>query len=264
MGAWEVFKDAIFIVIEWFHGWCGDWGLAIIFITIVFRVLIAPITHKQYKSSFKMQKMQPRLKEIKEKYKDDPQRQQQEQVKLYQEAKFNPITGCLPMLLQMPIFIALFQVLQELEGRIGDAAVLTGDASGPVASFFGLVPDLAVSTGDVFAAQGVVAVIPYVIMLLLFASSLLIPMLLQPSGDNNTKIMMIVMSGVMLFFGWSVPAGVLLYWDVSSYLGVAQQQITRKIFQNRDEKAEEEMVDTAPVKVEVDRSERKARPKKKR
>ena len=255
MGAWDIFKDGIFWVIQWFHSWCGDWGLAIIFVTIVFRVLISPITHKQQKSSYLMQKMQPKLNEIKERFKDDPTRQQQEQMKVYQEAKFNPVAGCLPMLLQMPIFIALYQVLQELETRIG--------SSDTAISFYNLVPNLVVSPGYVFAEQGIIAVIPYVIMLVLFAASLLIPMLLQPTGDNNTRIMMIVMSGVMLFFGWQVPAGVLLYWDASSYLGVAQQQITRKYFQRKDEQAEEEIVDVAPVKVDIERSERKARPKKK-
>ncbi|MDR1088407.1 MAG: YidC/Oxa1 family membrane protein insertase [Coriobacteriales bacterium] len=255
LGAWEVFKDAIFWVIEWFHSWCGDWGLAIVFITIVFRLLIFPITSRQFKSSYKMQKLQPQLKEIKEKYKDDPQRQQQETMNLYKEAKFNPLAGCLPMLLQMPIFIALYQVLQELPTRIGSTESV---------SFYTLVPNLTVSPGTVFSEQGILAVMPYVIMLLLFAASLVIPMLLQPNSDRNTRVMMIIMSVMMLFFGWQVPAGVLLYWDVSSYLGVAQQQISRMRMKRKDELAEEAVVDVTPVKVSVDRAERKARPKKKR
>ena len=118
MGAWNIFLDAIFWVINWFYGWCHDWGLAIVFVTIVFRMLIYPITRKQFKSSYQMQKLQPKMKEIKEKYPDDPQRQQQEQMNLYKEAKFNPLAGCLPMILQMPIFIALFTVLRNLESYI--------------------------------------------------------------------------------------------------------------------------------------------------
>ena len=255
MGAWDIFKDAIFWLIAWFHDLCGDWGLAIILVTIIFRIAIFPITRKQFKSSYQMQKLQPRLQEIREKYKDDQQRQQEEQMKLYREAKFNPLAGCLPMLLQMPIFIALFQVLRELEERIGSTEGV---------SFYNLVPDLTTEPSTVFAEQGIVAVIPYVIMLLLFASSLVIPMLLQPNSDRNTKIMMTVMSGMMLFFGWSVPAGVLLYWDVSSYIGVAQQQISRWLLKRKDDQAEAEVVDITPVKVDVDRVERKARPKKKK
>jgi YidC/Oxa1 family membrane protein insertase len=256
LGAWEIFKDAIFWVIDWNHSWCGDWGLAIIIVTIMFRILIYPITRKQYKSSYQMQKMQPRVAEIKEKYADDQQRQQQETMKLYQEAKFNPLAGCLPAILQMPIFIALYQVLQELQTRIG---------TNETVSFYGLVPDLTVSPNTVFTEQGVLAVVPYVLMLVLFAGSLLVPMLLQRSTqDRNMRIMMMIMPVVMLFFGWSVPAGVLLYWDVSSYIGVGQQYVSRFLLQRKDAQAEEEAVLVTPVKVEVDRVERKARPKKKR
>ncbi len=255
MGPWDIFLDAIFEVIRWFHSWCGDWGLAIILITILFRMLIYPITRKQFKSSYQMQKLQPKMQEIRDKYKDDPQRQQQETMKLYQEAKFNPLAGCLPMLLQMPIFIALYQVLLSLEERIGTTEGI---------SFYGLVPDLTTSPGTVFAEQGVVAVIPYALMLVLFASSLLVPLLMQQSSDKNTRIMMIVMSVVMLWFGWTVPAGVLLYWDVSSYIGVGQQYVSRKLLQKKDEREAAEVVEIAPVKVDVDRAERKARPKKKK
>jgi len=202
-----------------------------------------------------MQKLQPKMKEIKEKYPDDPQRQQQEQMNLYKEAKFNPFAGCLPMILQMPIFIALFQVLRGLEDYIGTTEGV---------SLYRLVPDLTITPGDVFSQQGIIAVVPYVVMLLLFAASMIIPVLLQKNSDKNTKVMMGVMSVVMLWFGWSVPAGVLLYWDISSYIGVAQQQVSRVLLQRKDEQIEKETEAVKPVKVEVDRVERKARPKKKR
>jgi YidC/Oxa1 family membrane protein insertase len=203
-----------------------------------------------------MQKLQPKMQEIRDKYKDDPQRQQQETMKLYQEAKFNPLSGCLPMILQMPIFIALYQVLLELPTR--------NTGSDTTMSFYGIIPDLTVSPNTVFTDQGVFAVIPYVVMMLLFAASLLIPMLLQQTGDKNTRVMMIVMSVVMLWFGWSIPAGVLLYWDVSSYLGVGQQFFSRKLLMRKEEQAAADVVDIAPTKVDVERAERKARPKKKR
>ena len=103
---WDAFKDLIFQIIQFFYDFCGDWGLAIIIVTVIFRVLISPLMHKQTKSSFQMQKVQPLMKEIQTKYADDPQRQQEEMQKLYAEVKFNPLAGCLPMLLQMPIFMA--------------------------------------------------------------------------------------------------------------------------------------------------------------
>ena len=112
---WEVFKNWIFDIIQFFFGFCQDWGLAIIIVTIIFRVLISPLMHKQTKSSYQMQKVQPLMQEIQTKYANDPQRMQEEMQKLYADAKFNPLAGCLPMLLQMPIFIALFQVLPVLQ-----------------------------------------------------------------------------------------------------------------------------------------------------
>jgi len=254
MGAWEIFKDAIFAVINWFYGYTGDWGMAIILITILFRILIFPITRKQFKTSYKMQKMQPQIAAIREKYADDQPRQQQEMSKLYAEAKFNPLSGCLPMVLQMPIFIALFQVLQELPTRVGTVGV----------HFYGLIPDLTYAPSVMFAEQGVLAVIPYVLLVLLFGVSMLIPMLINKSSDKNTRIMMAVMAVMMIFFGWSAPAGVLLYWDASSLLGVAQQTIQQRLMKSKDDTEEALMVDVTPVKVDVDRKERKARPRRKK
>ena len=114
---WDIIKNWIFDVIQFFYNFCGDWGLAIIIVTVIFRILVAPLMHKQAKSSYQMQKVQPLMQEIQRKYADDPMRQQEEMQKLYAEAKFNPLAGCLPMILQMPIFIALFQVLSEMGQR---------------------------------------------------------------------------------------------------------------------------------------------------
>ena len=248
---WQAFLDAIFVVLEWFYGFTHDWGLAIILITILFRILIYPITRKQFKSTYQMQKLQPKLAEIKEKYAGDQQRQQEETMKVYQEAKFNPLAGCLPMLLQMPIFIALFQVLRELNDYI------SGDVK---ATFFGIIPDLSMAPGAVFVEQGVLAVIPYVILVLLFGVSILIPLLLNKTTDRQTLMLTGVMALFMIWFGWTSPAGVLLYWDVSSLLGVAQQEFSKRLMKRKDD--EIEAVEIKPIKVEVERKPKKARPKK--
>jgi YidC/Oxa1 family membrane protein insertase len=254
---WEAFQHAIFVVIDWFYGIAHDWGLAIILITILFRIIIYPITRKQFKSTYQMQKMQPLLAEIKEKYAGDQQRQQEETMKIYQEAKFNPLSGCLPMILQMPIFIALFWVLQKLPEYI----VASGrpDTALP-ATFYNLIPDLSISPSMVFADGGITAVIPYALLVLLFSVSMLIPLLINKSRERQTLIMTAVMALVMLWFGWSAPAGVLLYWDVSSLIGVGQQAVSRRLLEKKD--AEKEAVEIKPVKVEVERKTKKVRPKK--
>jgi len=204
--------------------------------------------------------MQPQIKAINEKYADDPQRKQQETMKLYQEAKFNPLSGCLPMLLQMPIFMALFRVLRNMADEFDHYQ------NAPY-TFYKIIPDITMSPNEVFSSPegGLVASIPYILLLLLFASSMLIPLLINRQQDNQKqmRIMMIIMCIFMLFIGWNSSAGVLLYWDLSSYIGVAQQNISRVMLKKKDERAEEELVDVTPVKVEVDRKERKARPRKK-
>lgn len=256
---WELFLDAIFAIINWFYGFAHDWGMAIILITILFRIIIYPITRKQYKSTYAMQKLQPQMKAIREKYADDPQKQQEEMMKLYQEAKFNPLSGCLPMVLQMPIFIALYQVLLNLSSHIEKQ---TGSLPENVsATFYQLIPDLTQTPSAVFFNQGIVAVIPYVILVLLFGVSILVPMFLNKSADRQTKIMSIVMAAVMLWFGWSAPAGVLLYWDVSSIIGIGQQAISQRILKKKDDLKEAEEI--KPIKVDVERKEHKSRPTKK-
>lgn len=263
MGFWEMFKNAIFYVIDWLYWLCGDWGLAIILITLIFRILIFPIAAKQNKSSYQMQKLQPKIKEIQEKYADDQVRQREEMAKVYSEAKFNPLSGCLPMLLQMPIFIALYQVLRELEGLITKAGY--PDDVLP-ATFYGLIPDLSLPASEVFAftAEGFLAAVPYFLMLGLFSVSMLVPMLINKTSDKNTLMITGVMSIMMLWFGWGLPAGVLLYWDTSSIIGIGQTVIGRKLNERRDAAAEEELIDIKPVKVNVERKEQKSRPRKSR
>lgn len=256
---WEVFKDFIFQIIQFFHGPLGDWGMSIIVVTIIFRVLISPLMHKQTKSSYQMQKFQPKIKAIQDKYANDPQRLQEETQKLYAEAHFNPLAGCLPMLFQMPIFIALFQVLNEMGTRIGESDY----------SFYNIVPDLVISPSIAFP-NGFGTFIPYLVLMLLFAGATFAPMVLMQMGQkenpqrNQTLIMSAVMSVFMLFISWTSPAGVLLFWGVSSLIGVAQQQVSMRIMKQRDVQAAEETIDVQPVEVDVVRKPKKKRPTKKR
>jgi YidC/Oxa1 family membrane protein insertase len=262
VGFWDIFKNAIFNIIDWFYRLSGDWGIAIILITIVFRVLILPITIGTTKSSLQMQKLQPRIKELQEKYADDKVRLQEEQLKLYTEAKYNPLSGCLPMLLQMPLFSSLFSVLKELSTRIVEAG---HSQSVLPANFYALIPDLSLSAKTVFSftAEGAIQSIPYIVMLAIFSLSMLIPMLSNPQMDSNGRFTALFMSGMMLVMGWGTPAGVLLYWDVSAIIGQIQTAII-KWFSNRKDLQEESVIEIKPVKVDVERRERKGRPRKSR
>ena len=257
---WEVIKDFIFACIEFFYDFCGDWGLAIIIVTVIFRVIMAPIMHKQAKSNYQMQKIQPKIQAIQKKYADDQNMQAQEMQRVYAEAKYNPLAGCIPMLLQMPIFIALFQTLREMGDRVSGADV----------SFYGIVPDLIMTPSGALSI-GIGTFVPYLILMLLFAGATFAPMIITQRNNQNQDqkrqmyTMAIVMSIMMLWISWSSPAGVLLFWGVSSLLGIGQNQFSSWYYKRQDkiaEAAEAEVV--KPVAVEVTRKEKKPRPKKKR
>lgn len=254
---WDAFKDGIFFVIEVFFNMCHDWGMAIIIVTVIFRVLISPLTHKQTKSTFQMQKVTPLINEIKEKYADDPRRQQEETQKLYAEAKFNPLAGCFPMIIQLPIFFALFQVLSEMGNRN-----LEG-----VYSFYNIIPSLVSSPAASFAI-GIGTFVPYAVLMVVFAGATFLPMVLQQMHNfgtaqgKQTLIMSSVMSVMMLFVSWNMPAGVLLFWGASGIIQLVQQQISMGIFRRRD-LAAEEVADVEIVEVDVVRKQKKPRPTKK-
>ena len=252
---WAAFQDWIFNVINWFAGFVGDWGMGIIIVTVIFRIIITPLMVKQTKSNYAMQKLNPKLQEIRELYPDDKQKQQEETQKLYAEAKFNPISGCLPILLQMPIFVALFQVLRSLTERVEPGTVL---------SFYGILPDLSLSPTQAYEVGGLLYCLPYYITVALFAVSILIPMVINgQTKDKKTLLMSMFMVIFMAWIGFTSPAGVLLFWVVSSIIGIVTQLILTSKYKKEDA-AKEAAVVAKPVKVNVARKEKKARPTKKR
>lgn len=257
---WDLLKDAVFYCITFFYDMCLDWGLAIIIITIIFRLVITPLMFSQSKSTYQMQKIQPLIKSLQERYADDQVRLNEEMQKLYAEAKFNPLASCVPMLIQMPIFILLFQVLRPADQSSFLYTV-------PNCSFYNIIPDLVQTPAGAFA-QGIGTAAPYLICLLLFAALTFIPSLMSmsnadPSQRQQTMIMMVFMSLFMLFIGWTSPAGVLLFWATSSLLAIIQQQVSLRIVKAQDA-AEEIKLPAAPVKIEVERKEKKKRQHKKR
>lgn len=249
---WDWFIQFLFDCIHVLQNIVGDWGLAIIIFTVIIRLLLLPLTFKQQKSMAEMQVVTPLLQEIQTKYADDPQRMNEEMTKFYAEHKFNPLGGCLPMFIQMPVFFALFSVLRDKMPAVA-----------PDASFYGILPSLASSAGDIFTTDFVMA-IPYIIFVLLFGILTFLPMYLQQNSNSMTKNMGIVMTVMMLFVGWTSPAGVVLYWVVSSAWAVVQQQLIFKKKQNEVVEAQKVAAASKPVEVDVVRRTRKSRPHKKR
>lgn len=234
-------KNGLFWTLNGLYGFVGDYGLAIILLTIVLRIVMLPLTWKQTKSMYEMQKIQPKIKALQKKYKDDKQKLQEETLKFYQENKVNPLGGCLPLLIQMPIFFALYQVLgREGKGQPGLLLrfldTLPAEQAAAAKRFLFVLPDITITPSAVFSADGLLAALPYLVLVVLFGLSVWLPQRLMP-GEKQQQQIGLYMAIFMLYIGWISPAGVLLYWVTSSAWQVVQQQITIKYYSTSDEGA---------------------------
>ncbi|MGB3977230.1 MAG: membrane protein insertase YidC [bacterium] len=185
-----------------------NFGFGIILITLIVKLLLFPLSHKQMQSMKKMQAIQPQMKAIQEKYRKDPQKQQQELSQLYKKHGVNPMGGCLPLLIQFPVFIALYQVLMNLVEMRG-------------ASFF-WVKDLAQ---------------PNVIMVLIMGVSMLIQQKMTPvSGDPRQAKMMMMMPVIFTAMFWNFPSGLVLYWLTNNILTIGQQYVMNRLQAKNEDK----------------------------
>ena len=192
----------------------GSYGIAILLLTVLIRIIFWPLTHKGTESMKRMQALQPQMKEIKEKYKDNPQRQQQETMALYKENKVNPLGGCLPMFIQIPVFIALFSVLRSAIELRFSKFLWISDLSEPENLFEGMIPVI-----------GSLNILP-----VLMAATMMWQQKLTPTaGDaQQQKMMAIMMPIMMLFFFYTMPSGLVLYWTTSQVIMIAQMLIKKK------------------------------------
>jgi len=195
----------LFIILEWFYGLVGNWGVAIILLTVLVKAVFFHLSATSYRSMAKMRAVAPQLTRLKELYGDDRQRMSQEMMALYKREKINPLGGCLPILVQMPVFISLYWVLFE-------------SVQLRHAPFMLWIQDL--SQMD-----------PYFILPILMGASMFIQMSLNPTPPDpmQAKIMKLMPLIFTVFFLW-FPAGLVLYWLVNNILSISQQwYITRKI-----------------------------------
>jgi YidC/Oxa1 family membrane protein insertase len=205
-------------VLKFFHDNAGfSWGTSIVALTVVVRAVLIPLTYKQIKGMRALQALQPQIKTIQEKYKNDRQRMQQEMMRFYQENKVNPLASCLPLLLQLPIFFALFRLLQ---GSSFEADV--EDTGGEGWLFVESVIQ------DPKGAE-------LVVLMLLFAGSMavstLITMRSSPSASGNKQqyILIAAFSLIGLFFVPTFPAGLSIYWITTNFWTVGQSYAAAKL-----------------------------------
>ena len=190
----------------------NNYGWSIIVFKLFVRLLLVPLMVKQIKSQKAMQDIQPKIKEIQEKYKNKPEKQQEELMKIYQEAKINPLSGCLPLLIQMPILIGLFNVLRDpvTYGVFANEAALKAADTG-----FLWIQSIS-STKNISLA-------------LLSGISAYFMQKMMTTGDEQTENMMksmtYVMSAMSLFWGYTFQAGLAIYWITSNLFSIAQYQL---------------------------------------
>ncbi|MDF7805835.1 membrane protein insertase YidC [Pontiellaceae bacterium B12219] len=209
----EPSRIALLWTLNMFHNIIPNYGVAIILLTVLVRVLFWPLTHKSTDSMRRMQEVQPQIKAIQEKYKKDPQRAQQEVMKFYKENKVNPMGGCLPMVVQIPVFIALFTVLRNAIELRYSSFLWIADLSQPENLFAGSIPLI-----------GSLNILP-----LLMSASMIWQQKLStpataatPEQQQQQKMMMFMMPIMMLFFFYSMPSGLVLYWTTSNLLMIGQ------------------------------------------
>jgi len=225
------------IIIFLYNNVIGNYGIVIILLTIIVRLILVPLTITQTKSMARMQKIQPKLKELQKKYKDDKQKLQQETMEFYKKNNVNPLAGCLPLLLQLPVFFALFQALRdpsEIVTNVLGSFNLYGVANGLKTGLMGFVNS---------ADNGITGVAnpkynflwlnlnerdPYYILVILMVATMFVSMKMTNTDPKQSKIMYI-MPVAFGFISFQFPSGILVYWVTTNIWSIGQQWIVNKI-----------------------------------
>jgi len=210
-GILTVIAVPLFVVLDWIHGLVGNWGIAIILLTVLVKILFYPLQEASYRAMAKMKIIAPKMQQLKDRYGDDRQRMQKAMMELYQKEKVNPMAGCLPILVQMPVFIALYWViLASVELRH--------------APFYGWITDLS-------------AIDPWYVLPVLMGASMIIQTKLNPVPPDpvQAKVMKIMPIAFSVFF-FFFPAGLVLYWLVNNILSIAQQWHINRMLERASQK----------------------------
>jgi YidC/Oxa1 family membrane protein insertase len=223
----------------------GSWGLAIVGLTVLIRAVLVPLTLKQFRSMQELQRLAPELKALQEKYKDDKQRQQQEIMNFYREHKVNPFASCLPLLLQLPVFISLFYMLRtDLKKHIcGEALVSSyNHAYHATVATVGALPSKYIektSCQQVAPGSGKFLFLPditnkatgaalIVLLALYVGSQLASTMVMSASADPNQRRLMMVIPLFFVIILYRYPAGLLVYWITTNLWTIGQGYFVRR------------------------------------
>jgi len=242
---WSSLITLITKLLTMLYGFTHNYGFAIILLTILIRVILYPLMQKQMVSMREMQKIQPLMKAVQEKYKNDKERLNKELMALYKEHKVNPMSGCLPLLIQMPILILLFQTLRVFKYHIPNTEIIDGGflwianqveiiKDGLPVMVGGLAaPEQLISLGDGIFGIQYLGILPFLV-----AGSMYIQQkMTSPGGaagkgggssEQTQKMMTIMMPLLIGFMSFTLPSGLTLYWFTSTLIGIGQQYLINK------------------------------------
>lgn len=211
-GFFRFVSQLLLVLMSWVHAFVPNWGFTIIIVTIIIKTILWPLTGIQVRSAKRMANIQQPLKELKEKFKDNPQRLQSETMKLFKENKVNPAAGCLPLLVQLPIFLGLYFMLRTAsELRFAE---------------FLWIKDLSLPDTIMHIAGFPLNILPLLMGVSMFWQMKSTP---TPTTDNLQKKMFQLMPFIFLIFCYSFPAGLVLYWTVQNLLTILQQTVMKNM-----------------------------------
>jgi YidC/Oxa1 family membrane protein insertase len=201
-------------VLEWLHGTVGlPWAWSIVALTILVRMILVPLTIRQIHSMQNMQRFAPQMKELQKKYKGDRQRLNEELMKFYRENKINPAASCLPLLFQLPVFIALYFVLQNFTKHV--------HATQHALSWLGIVPDITKHANSHWSG--------YVLLAIYAISQVVSTLLMSTTMDKTQRTILLIMPLVFIAVVARFPTGLLLYWVTTNLWTVGQGIVTRRL-----------------------------------
>lgn len=214
-GWFSIIAKPLVVVLRWFYSFTGNYGVAIILLTLGIKLIFWPLTHKSYTSMQKMKKVQPKIQQIREKYKDDREKLNQELMQIYKTYKVNPLGGCLPMALQIPVFFALYRMLEgTVELRHKPFMLWINDLTAPDRLHVGFSVNL--------PFVGNLDGIP--VLTILMGITMFFQQKMTPTGgDPMQEKIMLIMPVMFTFFFLNFPSGLVLYWFVNNVLSIAQQ-----------------------------------------
>ncbi|MGC8494031.1 MAG: membrane protein insertase YidC [Syntrophobacteraceae bacterium] len=223
-GWFSFLAKPLLVVLTWFYAYTGNYGIAIILLTVGIKLIFWPLTQKSYTSMQKMKKIQPKIAQLREKYKDDREKLNTELMQIYKTYKVNPMGGCLPMVLQIPVFFALYRMLEETVAlRHKPFMLWINDLTAPdrlhIGSWFSInltgVPLLGTFIGNLNGLP--------VLTILMGITMYLQQKMMPTGGDPMQEKIMLLMPVMFTFFFLNFPSGLVLYWLVNNVLSIAQQ-----------------------------------------